>query len=264
MAKRLWEIGAKPVVIAHRGGGHEEPENSLTAFRAMRDRGFRYIETDVRSTKDGVAVIFHDRILDRVTDATGEISAMRWQDLATVRDRSGNRPLRLDEVLEEFPHMVFNIDVKANSAVNPLISTLKRSNAVDRVSVASFSEKRLTYLRAQLPGVRSSLGVSAIVRLTGAAHGPQSFTRLAMLGIPDSNRGVECVQVPRRRCNVTIVTERFVNLAHHRGMAVHVWTVNSVSEMRNLLSIGIDGLITDEPSSARGIIDDFWASKRLQ
>lgn len=249
---RLWHIGGKPVVLAHRGGGNEEPENSIVAFERIRDKGFRFIETDVHATRDGVVVVFHDPVLDRVTDASGLIKNHTWRELSQIHDRSGNPILRLDNVLEHFPDTVFNIDAKANSVVRPLIATLKRSGAVERVSLASFSEARLKVLRHQLPGVRSSLGTAAIAHLVLAARGHASLAH----GVPGPKRGVEAVQVPVSYGPVRILTPAFINLAHERGMAVHAWTINDEATMNELLDMGVDALITDEPTLAQRIIEE--------
>lgn len=255
MSDRLWQIGAEPVVLAHRGGGNEEPENSMTAFRRMRDKGFRYIETDTHATRDGVVVVFHDPVLDRVTDASGLIKNYTWRELSSITDHSGNPIMRLDEVLEEFPDIVFNIDAKVNSVVNPLISTLKRTDAIRRVSLASFSETRLKYLRLKLPGVRSSLGTAAIAHLVLAAHGSARARSRLATGVPGPKRGVEVVQVPLSYGPKKIVDERFIALSHDRGLAVQVWTINDADTMNELLDLGVDGIITDEPTLARELIN---------
>ena len=93
---RLYPYGEAPLVMAHRGGGSEQPENSITAFEAMRDAGFTYMETDAHATSDGVAVISHDPFLDRITDGSGLVSSHTWREVAKLRDESGNRLLRVD------------------------------------------------------------------------------------------------------------------------------------------------------------------------
>lgn len=257
---RLWKIGGRPVVLAHRGGGNEVPENSIEAFRTMRDRGFNYIETDCHATADGIAVVFHDPILDRVTDASGRISDWAWDDLRHVKDQSENRIVRLDELLEEFPEIVFNLDAKHNRAVKPMIETIRRADALDRVSLASFSEARLVYMRRKLPGVRSSLGTLAIARLVIAAKAPKGVRTAMIRGLPGPKRGVEAVQVPEAFKTIHVVDEAFIALAHSRGLAVHVWTVNERDDMEKLLNLGIDGLITDEPTLAREVIDQRFGN----
>lgn len=258
--ERLWEMGEKPVVLAHRGGGNEAPENSIEAFRLMDELGFRYIETDCQSTADGTVVVFHDPILDRVTEASGQISEWAWNDLRHVIDHSGNPIVRLDDLLEEFSNLVFNLDAKHNGVARPMVDTIERHDARSRVSLASFSETRLAFLRRHLPGVRSSMGTSAIARLLIGSNGSKAMQRLTLHRLPGPAKGVEAVQVPEYFKNIRVINEDFIDVAHSRGLAVHVWTVNEENDMRRLLSLGVDGLITDEPSLARSVIEETYGS----
>lgn len=261
MSNRLWKIGEKPVVIAHRAGGNEAPENSIVAVRNMQEKGFKYIETDLYATSDGVVILHHDPELDRTTDGTGKISDYTWAELSKVTDESGNRLMRLDEVLEEFPDLIFNMDSKENSVVRPLIRTLQRQGGIDQVSLSSFSEMRLKFLRSQLPGVKSSLGTAAIGQLVLAAHSPSSLRSALATGVPGPAKGAEAVQVPMAAGKVSVINPQFIELAHARGLAVHVWTINEETEMNEILDLGVDGIITDEPSLAQRVIDQHWAGR---
>ena len=261
---RLWPIKEKPLVIAHRGGGHEALENSLYAFRVTAERGFRFIETDAQATSDGVVVLFHDSVLERTTNGFGKISGYTWDQLSQVRDHSGNSLVRLDTALAEFPHVIFNIDAKGWNVVEPLIVTIRKAGkqAREQVCLASFSETRLQRLRAQLPGFASSLGTGAIAALVIASRLPKGISRIiAKIAVPDAGRGVQAVQVPQRQGPIRVITPIFVELCHSLGLAVHAWTINRESDMRALLALGIDGIITDKPSRARAVIDDWWAGR---
>ena len=259
---RLWPINQKPIVIAHRGGGNEEPENSLDAFAHMSSKGFRFMETDAHSTSDGVAVLFHDSVLDRTTDGTGPIGAHTWAQIQQVKDGSGNSPLRLDSALMAFPDLVFNIDAKSWTVVEPLARTLLAAGATDHVSLASFSERRLRVMRKALPGLRSSLGTGAIAGLVALSHLPMPLAKLLVRLVPGPKQNVEAAQVPMRWNRVDVVTNKFVKLCHSRGLSVHVWTINSAKEMKQLLAMRVDGIITDEPTLAQSVIDDYWAGLR--
>lgn len=261
MSNRLWKIGEKPVVIAHRAGGNEAPENSIVAVHNMQEKGFKYIETDLYATSDGVVILHHDPELDRTTDGTGKISDYTWAELSKVTDESGNRLMRLDEVLEEFPDLIFNMDSKENSVVCPLIRTLQRQGGIDRVSLSSFSEMRLKFLRSQLSGVKSSLGTAAIGQLVLAAHSPSSLRSALATGVPGPAKGAEAVQVPMAAGKVSVINPQFIELVHARGLAVHVWTINEEAEMHEILDLGVDGIITDEPSLAQRVIDQHWAGR---
>lgn len=224
----------------------------------MRDKGFKYIETDLYATSDGVVVLHHDPLLERTTDGAGKIRDYTWAELSKVTDESGNPLMRLDEVLEEFPELIFNTDAKENSVLRPLIATIRRSQASSQVSLSSFSEGRLKLLRSQLPGVKSSLGTAAIGQLVLAAHSPRPLRTVLATGVPGPRKGAEAVQVPLESNSVRVITPAFIELAHSRGLAVHVWTINTVAEMNEILDLGVDGIITDEPSLAQQVIDQHW------
>lgn len=265
MPEPVYQISETPLVIAHRGGGNEQPENSFEAFQAMYDAGFRYFESDVHATADGVAVIMHDPSLDRTTDGSGLVVEHTWAEIEQVRDASGHHPPRLDTVLDAFPDVTFNLDAKEDTAVDPLITTLQRTGATNRVCLASFSQKRIDRMRTLLPQAAYSLGTSAIAGLVAA-----SKTRAALrwarhggrvLGLPRNMEGIQAVQVPvsfplpgfsmlpgSPGVKIRVVTPRFVELAHAYGLAVHVWTVNSYPQAEWLVDMGVDGIITDEPT----------------
>lgn len=250
---RIWDIGT-PIVIAHRGGGNEAPENSIQAFELMRERGFFYLETDAQVTKDGVVVLFHDEVLDRTTNGSGKVSAHTWEEIAKLSDGSGVHPMKLASVLGGYPDFVLNIDAKTDDVVDPLAEELKASQVLDRVCLASFSEKRLVRLRRLLPGVATSLGQSSIVRLVLASKLPNIFAKILLRGVPTLADGVQAVQVPVSQWGIPVVTKRFIALAHRLGFAVHVWTVNEEVQMRKLLKMGVDALITDVPSLTQKVI----------
>ena len=137
-----------PIVFAHRGGGQEAPENTMTAFSHAYEAGVRHIETDAHVTADGRVVICHDETVDRCYDGTGVIAQMTWRELSALRHRdSGEQLPLLAQVLEAFPDAYFNIDVKEPGVEGPLLYVVADHGAADRVLVASFSEPRLRVVR---------------------------------------------------------------------------------------------------------------------
>lgn len=260
--QRTWLVHEKPIVLAHRAGGNEAPENSLTAFAKMEQLGFRYIETDSHATKDGVVILFHDPILDRTTNGHGKVSSHNWVDFAQIHDDSGNTPLRLDLVLEKYPNLVLNIDAKNWHVVAPLVRVIRKRQAMQQVSLAAFSETRLKVLRHLLPGVATSLGQGAIATLVLLSRLPKRIQPFFDWLVPGVERGAQAVQVPAALAKIPVVTKRFIHLCHRRGQAVQVWTINDPDEMRRLLALGVDAIITDEPSLARRVIEQFCADRR--
>jgi glycerophosphoryl diester phosphodiesterase len=229
-----------PLAFAHRGGASEAPENTLPAFERAVGLGFTYLETDVHVTADGVLVAFHDTDLSRTCGRPGIITQLPWSDVSTARV-DGREPIPLlEDLIGAFPDARFNIDCKSNAAVNALVAVIKRTTSQSRVCVSAFDDRRLIRLRTAL-GPRVCTGL-----------GPAQIAALRFLG--RSAGGGRAAQVPVRQGRVTLVDERFVGVAHRRGIQVHVWTIDAADEMRRLLDIGVDGLMTDRPATLRDVL----------
>ncbi len=247
--------GPLPRAFAHRGwhlGELAGMESSLAAFRRGAAEGYRYLETDVRATRDGVVVVIHDATLDRTTDGCGEIEKLDWAAVRTARV-AGREPIcRLADLLEELPGMLLNIDVKADSAVAPVLDLLHRARGWDRVCLASFSEARLQRLRtAAGPRLLTSMGTASAValRLRSVSLLRRGARKAATMPI----RG-RLAQLPVRMCGVRVVDRALVRCAHRCGLEVHAWTVDQAAEMHALLDLGVDGLITDRPDVLRNVL----------
>ena len=227
-----------PIAFAHRGAT-PGLENTLAAVRRVVGLGYRYVETDVRVTRDGVAVLLHDATLDRVSDRGGAVADLPWAEVA--RARIGGEPVaRLEDLLGSFPELRVNLDVKTPAAVGPLVAAVRRAGALDRVCVGSFSDASVAAVRARL-GERlcTSLGPRGVLALrVGSLHRPVAG----------------CAQVPVRFGPVPVLDRRFVVAAHRRGLAVHAWTVNAPAEMHRLLDLGVDGIMTDDAVALRGVL----------
>lgn len=236
-----------PIAIAHRGGAAAAPENSLAAFAHAVELGYRYAETDVHVTADGVLVAFHDHTLERVTDGSGVVANLPWSQVREARI-GGREPIpRFAEILTTWPDLRLVVDPKADGAVEPLIAELQRLDAVDRVCVGSFAQDRLNRVRAALgPRLCTSAGPPEVRRIRLASWGllPRSAV----------GAGPDCLQVPLRRGPVPLADRRLVDLAHGHGLPVHVWTVDRPAEMRRLLDLGVDGIVTDDVAALRGVL----------
>lgn len=235
----------RPKGLAHRGYAPDGNENSLAAVQAAVDLGCGWVETDVQASADGELFVFHDDTLDRVTGTTGRISTMTAAQVRAVR--IGGDPIpTLAELLERFPDVRLNIDVKTATGVAPLAAAIERLGAHDRVLVASFSDRRRrAVLRRLSRPVATSAGtvLTAVWVLAAAVPVLAPVARLLL-------HEVDCLQVPERQPllagrAVPVVTSRTIALAHRWGLEVHVWTVNDADDMRRLLDAGVDGIVSD-------------------
>ncbi|MEP6696759.1 MAG: glycerophosphodiester phosphodiesterase [Pseudonocardiales bacterium] len=236
-----------PLAFAHRGGASQGIENTMSTFAAAVALGYRYIETDVHATSDGALVAFHDRTLHRVTGVTGRIEELSWRQLRAVPVGTDERVPLLEDLLGTWPDLRVNIDVKARTAVPPLVEVIRRTGALDRVCVGSFSDRRLAQVRARLgPKLCTALAPREALRLRVA-----SLARAAGSG---GTPGVPCAQLPYRLGAVPVTDARLLRRAHALGMQVHVWTIDDPVVMGRLLDMGVDGIMTDSPETLRAVL----------
>jgi glycerophosphoryl diester phosphodiesterase len=233
----------RPLAFAHRGGAGHFPENSWRAFQHAVELGYAYLETDAHATADGVVVAFHDKRLDRVTDAAGAIARLPWAQVAAARiDGAEPIPL-LADLIGAWPDVRFNIDIKDDPAVAPVAEVVRRTAAWDRVCLVSFSGRRLAAVRRLLdrPVCTATSPAEIAMLRYGTGHSGQAerFARL----------GTGCAQVP-----AGLVTPRFLRRAHAAGLQVHAWTVNEAAEMARLLDLGADGIMTDNTVTLREVL----------
>jgi glycerophosphoryl diester phosphodiesterase len=238
------------LAFAHRGGPRHPaapgPENTLKAFEHAVGLGYRYLETDVHATSDGVLLAFHDPTLLRLTGQVGRLADATYAALGAVLV-GGREPIpRLSDLLEAFPTARFNVDLKSAGAVEPMADLVRGTRCHDRVCVGSFSEAALRRFRRLVDRpVATSRGVLAV----GLSLVPGG----RLLGTVVRDAGV-AYQVPQRHRGLTVVDRRFVERAHRAGHPVHVWTVDRPDRMHELLDMGVDGLISDRTDLLRDVL----------
>ncbi|HVG34096.1 MAG TPA: glycerophosphodiester phosphodiesterase [Pyrinomonadaceae bacterium] len=252
-----------PLVIAHRGGAGLWPENTLYAFERARRLGVDLIETDVHSTADGVLVVIHDSSLERTTDGNGRVNALSLGELKKLDagyrwspDGGRSFPLRgrgitvptLQEVFAALPEMRFNIEPKqeAPSLAAPLCRMIREHGMSGRVMVGSFRASILEQFRQECPEVATSASTSEV----------SSFLALQRAGLVNAySPAMQALQVPEYVGGLSVVTRSFVEAAHGRNLQVHVWTVNETQDMRRMLALGADGIMTDFPDRLMRVLE---------
>jgi glycerophosphoryl diester phosphodiesterase len=230
-----------PIPFAHRGGASDAPENTMPAFEYAVGIGYRYIETDVQVTSDGVLVAFHDNDLQRTCGRRGKINELPWSEVRTARvDGQAPIPL-LEDLLGTWPDLRVNIDCKTDSAIPALVAALTRTIAIERVCVGAFNDLRLRKLRAALgDGLCTTLGPAGTAAL-----------RFGLL----RRSSARAAQVPVEQGPLVVTNTAFIERAHRMGIAVHVWTIDDPDEMRRLLDLGVDGIMTDRPAVLREVLE---------
>lgn len=251
-------------VHAHQGGDHLWPGNTLYAFANAAALGVDVLELDVHMTADEVIVVIHDDTVDRTTDGSGALAAMtfaevrgldaayRWRppggDPAVFPYRGEGLTIpTLAEVLEAFPDVGVNLDLKA---ADPRIAevacgVIRTAGRAESVMVASFRDENLRAFRERCPEVATSAGPSEV----------RAFYAFNLVGLGRWTRpAADAFQVPVRQGDIEIVTPRMVRGLRERNVRLDVWTINDEAEMRRLLDLGIDGLITDRPDLALALL----------
>jgi glycerophosphoryl diester phosphodiesterase len=245
-----------PLAFAHRGGAKLWPENTMVAFQGAVDLGYQYLETDLHATRDGVLVTIHDSTLARTTDGSGSVSEHTLEELKRLDagyhfspDGGQSFPFRgkgltvptLAEVAETFPQLRLNVEVKQKNppVVETLVSFIEERKLHDRILVSSFQDEVIREFRRHM---RDHIATSSA---TWEAVRFWSASRVGLTGL--LRCPYDALQVPPRQGRLTVVDRRFVSAAHRRGLQVHVWTVDEPDEMRRLLGLGVDGIMSDRP-----------------
>lgn len=250
---------ASVAVIAHRGGGALYPENTVAAFRNAVRLGVDALELDIHATSDGEIVVSHDPTIERTTEGAGYISRLTaaelgefdagyWWQPPSSPPGSEEYPARgkghkiptLKKLFDEFPQMPMVIDIKqrAPDITGPFAELIRTYERERFTYVGSFHSDTLRRFRRTAPAVPTCLYRAEVKRLVyGAAF---------RVGWLMPMRG-QMASVPPRSGGREIINGRFVSAAHRRGIAVSVWTIDSVSEAERLASLGVDSIVTDRP-----------------
>ena len=234
-----------PLFIAHRGFRSRFPENTLSAFKGAMDAGAHMIELDVTLTKDRELVVIHDDTVDRTTDGCGTVSKLTLRQLVQLDAGSWFDPRfnkerlpTLAQVLETTKnHIMVNIEIK-HSAFEPnspidaverqVLDIVMKYEMMETVLVSSFHWPVLKNLRKQ----------SSDIALGLLSNAPANKNLIAWF---------QRINGFSWHPDYRILSRRQVNALHEMGARVFPYTVNCKMNARKMLSIGVDGLIVDNP-----------------
>ncbi len=280
MTDNPW-LGRRVLAFAHQGGAREGPSSTIFALSRAVAAGADALELDVHRSRDGHLVVCHDATVDRTTDGTGRIADLtldqlraldnaHWWRPGEVVDHGAepvDLPLRgrapedrhlgvatLAEVLAAFPGVLLNLDIKQTGPdVVPyeaqLAEELVAAGRIDDVIVASFSDAAIDAFKAEGTGIGTSCGPREVVALAQALASGEP--------VPAEVRTHSAIQVPPRFGGADVVTLDSVHAAHEAGLAVHVWTIDDEAEMRRLVELGVDGVMTDYPSVLVPVLEEL-------
>ncbi len=245
---------SRPRIFGHRGSAGTYPENTMASFQAAIDLGLHYLETDVHMTRDGEIVVSHDDDLARNCGRPGVIKGMDYADLAKAdagynftfdsrsfpfRGKGLHIPL-LAELLATFPNALFNIDLKPEdvSITESVLRVIDAAKMRRRVLLASEHQNRLDEVRALAPGIPTSFGYLEIA----------AFMQAMAAGDATYRATGDALQIPPEYHSWKLATPETIAMARRYGVEVHVWTVNDEAAMREMIALGVDGIITDFPA----------------
>ena len=268
---KLFFAGDKPRVIGHRGAAGEAPENTLFSFQRAVQDGARFIELDVRGSRDGEVVAMHDATVNRTTDGRGRVSGQDLKELKAFNagyrfttDSGKSYPYRgqdiriptLREIFDALPQTRFIVEIKQArpSIVKKVLACARQAGREQTVLLATEKDQIMSEVRREI----QSAGLSVA---TGFSYGEVA----AFMGWLAGGRRepyappAQAFQIPCEYGGMTLVNEQTLGAAHELGLEMFVWTVNDREEMARLLALGVDGIITDFPARLQDLVAESQA-----
>jgi glycerophosphoryl diester phosphodiesterase len=250
--------GPKPRLFGHRGASGTMPENTLGSFSEALAGGVDRLELDVHLTSDEEIIVLHDEDLDRTTDGRGPAARLRLSEIRELdagyqfESTDGGHPFRgrkmriptFAEVLAHFPTVPLNIELKVDepALVSAMKRLLERHDAVSRVLLAAEKQSLMERIRTAMPDVLTGMCMHEVLEFLGNGGNDGYRARGFALQIPVSYAGIP------------IITPQFVKVAHTANLEVHAWVINDEAEMRQLVDMGVDGIMTDFPRLAAKVL----------
>jgi glycerophosphoryl diester phosphodiesterase len=247
-------VAAGPLVAAHRGGAQLWPENSLLAFRSAVALGADFLETDVHATGDGELVIVHDPTLDRTTTGHGAVRDVKLADLVGVRLKAADGSITAEHVptLRELLDLLrpsparLLLEIKIGAGRQPypgieekVLTLVRGAGLLDRVVVMAFEDETLRRVRTLDPAARTLLLVG--------------MRRAERVPARDIVRWVTAAGANDLGIDHHALSPDLVAAARAARVRVAAWTVNEPEELRHVIGLGVDVVISDRPDVALGL-----------
>jgi glycerophosphoryl diester phosphodiesterase len=238
MVSRVWNV-------AHRGASAERPENTLPAFRLAVEQGADVIEADVRQTADGKLLVLHDATVDRTTSGSGPLRELTAAKARRLDAGEGERIPTVAEVLDVARgNTRVNLDLKEIEVVEPAVALVREAGMLDSVTFISFLPEAWDVLEEITPDSPVVQLVDSASALAGLAMGDGMLSTAAGVGMP-----------------YALVSEEIVERMHRHGFGVFAWTVDDDAEMRRLVEVGVNGVVTNRPAALAEVLRQFRAAQ---
>ncbi len=218
--------------LSHRGNSKKFIENSFEAFNSVVQMGYKYIETDLRMTLDKEVIAFHDPDLKRLFNLDLQVKDLTFNEIANLFKEKNCSLLTLEDVLKKFPEIHFNIDLKVEEVIQDSIRVVADFNSFDRVCFASFHSSRTGKVLRYNQKAIVSMGMKDVALF--------KFLKF-------NNKNIKIIQIPLKWKGIKILTRNLIQKANKNNLLVHVWTINDKKTINNLIDLGVNGIITDEP-----------------
>ena len=218
--------------LSHRGNSKKFIENSFEAFNSVIQLGYKYIETDLRMTLDNEVIAFHDPDLKRLFNLDLQVKDLTFNEINNLFKEQNSSLLTLEDALKKFPEIYFNIDLKVSKVIQDSIRVVADLNAFDRVCFASFHSSHTRKVLRHNQNAIVSMGIKDIALF--------KFFKF-------NNKNIKIIQIPLRWKGIKILTRNLIQNADKSNLLIHVWTINDRKTINNLIDLGVNGIITDEP-----------------
>ncbi|MGH7830369.1 MAG: glycerophosphodiester phosphodiesterase [Candidatus Binatia bacterium] len=259
--------GTKPRILGHRGAAGVAPENTLVSIQRAFDDGAQFVEIDLQGAKDGEVIIIHDDTLERTTDGHGQVKEHSLKELKSLNagyrftpDNGASYPYRdqkieiptLEEFFSTFPKAKAIVEIKQSAPpiVKKVVQSVRRFAREGQILLATEKDEIMNEIRSELS--KNSLPIA-----TGFSYGEvAAFIRWVAAGKPAGAppTGGQALQIPCEYNGMTLVSAETVQAAHDLGIEMFVWTVNDTDEMKRLLRLSVDGIITDYPGRLASLV----------
>lgn len=229
----------KVLIFAHRGASILAPENTMKAFQKAIDLKADYIEFDVRETKDGELVIIHDDNVERITGVKGKVKYMNLRELKKLDFGEGEKIPTLKELINFAGGKIgFQCEIKVKGIAEKIVEQFREANLIDSVIISSFIHDELLEVKKHAPEIKLAPLVFGIKK-----------KKMIREAIKNNYHAIHPFY--------KFINQKFLNQAHENNIKINTWTVDSKNQIKKLIEMGIDGIITNDVELAKEVLSEY-------